>query len=192
MLFSFCVIACVVLMGIEWHFACVSSFVLAKLRRGNTPRSSEFAMALEAADLCDFAVLALESGGNLEQAVNLGCCALTSPHGRRFARRVRGHLACGSNVIDALTAAARDVGHAGVSEVARACALSARMGNGVSCALAQSAQTLRAHVATTLEERAARLPVLMLFPLVVFILPVIVLLLTGGAVVEFAKMLATA
>jgi tight adherence protein C len=192
MFLSLCVVACVVLMGMEWHFAAISSFVVPKFRRASRFRSSEFAMALEAADLCDFAVLALESGGNLEQAVNLGCCALTSPHGRKFALRLRGNLACGSNVIDALSAAAGDVGHAGGCEVARACALSARMGNGVSGALAQSAQSLRAYVATTLEERAARLPVLMLFPLVVFILPVIVLLLTGGAVVEFAKMLATA
>jgi tight adherence protein C len=170
----------------------------------NTPKStnslkindaisgSEFFTSLEAADFCDFISLVLESGGNFEKALQVGCCAFTSAQGTILSNRLRGFLACGADVVEALSAAAADAGHGGGAEVARACALSSRMGSGVGPVLVQVAETLRGRVSMALEERAARLPVLMLFPLVVFILPVIVLLLTGGAVSEFAKMLVTA
>jgi tight adherence protein C len=158
---------------------------------GATPKNirSKVQEQIEMADFCDLLALSLEAGNNLGLAFASAHSVLLSPVGLAFARGVKGQLACGVSVSDAFQKAAEHEKYEAAAELSASLVLAIRVGNGAALATRRFAQDLRSRAASTLEERAARVPVLMLFPLAVFILPVVCVLLTAGAVAEFLRTL---
>jgi tight adherence protein C len=144
---------------------------------------------IEMADFCDLLALSLEAGNNLGGAFASAHSVLLSPVGIAFVRGVKGQLACGVPVATAFQRAADHEEYEAAAELSASLALAISVGNGAALATRRFAQDLRSRAASTLEERAARVPVLMLFPLAIFILPVVCVLLTAGAVAEFLRTL---
>ncbi len=144
---------------------------------------------MEMADFCDFLALSLEAGNNLGVAFLSAHMVLTSAVGVAFARGVKSQLACGVSVSAALQRAATRENYEVATELSSALNLATSVGSGLAFAARKYAQDLRSRASSTLEERAARMPVLMLFPLAIFILPVVCVLLTAGAVAEFLRTL---
>ncbi len=159
------------------------------LRFKLAPPRSVVREQLEMADFCDLLALSMDSGANFMKAFESAGVALVSQHGRAFAKGVRAQVFCGVPVGVAMRKSARSELYSMGTELIQAVDLAASMGNGLALAARKLSGELRNRAASTLEERAARMPVLMLFPLAVFILPVVLVLLTAGSVAEFLKTL---
>ncbi len=144
---------------------------------------------LEMADFCDLLAHALDAGANTQNAFFDAQAAFVSEAGKKFAHRVGGQTLCGSPIVTAMRNAVLQENYTVAHDLISAMKISADMGTGLVAAARQTAQDLSEQASTTLEERAARVPILMLFPLAFFILPVVCILLTAGAVTEFLRTL---
>lgn len=144
---------------------------------------------MEMADFCELFALSLQAGANFSLAFSQAQNSFVSASGKRFAKRVRSQIFCGIPLASAFSSAAQLESYEVAHDLASVMALAASMGGGVAVASQKLAQDFRNRSVTELDERAARVPVLMLFPLAIFILPVICVLLTAGAVSEFLRTL---
>lgn len=121
-------------------------------------------------------------------AAALSTAAELVPEGkaRCFAERVRAGLYAGLSWAGAVAQAGCDDDSRRLAEMLR---LSQDMGAGIGQGLAALADSMRRQHMAELEERTARLPVKMLFPLVLFILPSLLILLGAGVVADLISLL---
>ena len=136
----------------------------------------------ELAAFLDACVLCLDAGLSLPFAFEEAATRLQSPETLDYARRVLRHYALGATFSQALENSKNSLTNDFFNEVGDALLVSLRLGSDISAALDGLAQQYRAQAKSQVEEMAARAPVKMLFPLVLFILPVIFILLGSGTI----------
>ena len=129
------------------------------------------------ASLADVVVLAVRAGVSPRQAL---LQAAESAEEETAPAGVKRLVAVGLSVSEAIRHV-RGKQDGPMGDVLDTIAFSAEMGTSVGSALDRQSLSLRSEAMARLEEQAGKTPVKMLFPLVLFLLPEILILLVGGA-----------
>jgi tight adherence protein C len=143
------------------------------------------------ADGLDMMVICAEAGLGLEATLNRVSVEIVHAHSRLAAElaRTSSELGMASDSRTALTNLGARTGLPGLTRLATTMIQSQQYGTPLSASLRTLATELRQETLTRFEERAARLPVLLTVPMIVFILPCVFLIVAGPIVVQVFRAL---
>ena len=149
------------------------------------------ALAQAFPDLLDLLVVCLEAGLGMDAAIARVSAdlALHAPELAAELEQVTLELRAGAGRQDALRAMAQRTGLSELRALAAVLAQAGRFGTGVAASLRQHAAELRLRRRLLAEERAARLALKMLFPLIFCIFPSLLLVLLGPASIQVRQAL---
>ncbi|PIW12735.1 MAG: hypothetical protein COW34_13555 [Armatimonadetes bacterium CG17_big_fil_post_rev_8_21_14_2_50_66_6] len=139
-------------------------------------------------DTVDLLVLSMEAGMGFDGAVGEAVKAIKGPLSDEFAR-VLAEVAHGKGRSLAFRALASRTKMAELSLLVAAIDQAEKMGVGLASALRAQAAELRERRMMETRERAAKLPVKMMFPLVLFIFPALFVVILGPAVVQMKELM---
>lgn len=137
-------------------------------------------------DALDLLVICAQAGLGLEAAIERVAEEMRESHGeiaREFAFAAH-ELQMTADTRQALLGLGRRTGLDSLKRLAATLAQSLQYGTPLSAALRSLSAEMRQEMLTRFEERAARLPVLLTLPMVVFILPCIFIVVAGPAVIR--------
>jgi tight adherence protein C len=137
-------------------------------------------------DALDLLVICAQAGLGLETAIERVAEEMQGSHreiAREFAFTVH-ELQITGDARQALTSLGRRTGLTSLKRLAATLAQSMQYGTPLSAALRILSAEMRQEMLTRFEERAARLPVLLTLPMVVFILPCMFIVAAGPAVIR--------
>lgn len=170
-------------------FAAISScFAIARRQRGR--RRAAVADPFAVADVVDLFALACGAGLTVAAALRLVATHTSGPLGRALADAMS-EIDDGARSSDVLADLPVRVGEI-VRPLSSALSMAARYGTPVVPALERAALEIRLEQRRTLEERARKLPVQLLFPLVFCCLPAFALLTVAPFVLTVVDRLTTA
>ncbi|MBI3922046.1 MAG: type II secretion system F family protein [Armatimonadetes bacterium] len=138
-------------------------------------------------DVVDLVTLGLEAGLGFDGAVGQTIDKVKSPLTEELARSMR-EIAAGKTRSDAFRSMATRVKMPELSLLVTAIDQAEKMGVGLGTALRAQADELRERRRMWAQEQAAKLPVKMLIPLILFIFPALFIVILGPACVQFAEM----
>ncbi|NCO41374.1 MAG: hypothetical protein AUJ96_06190 [Armatimonadetes bacterium CG2_30_66_41] len=159
------------------------NMVLGRLIKGRHKR-----MKKSLPDTVDLLVLSMEAGMGFDGAVGEAVKAIKGPLSDEFAR-VLAEVAHGKGRSLAFRALASRTKMAELSLLVAAIDQAEKMGVGLASALRAQAAELRERRMMETRERAAKLPVKMMFPLVLFIFPALFVVILGPAVVQMKELM---
>lgn len=143
----------------------------------------------DVADFVDFMIISLTSGQTIPGSFTEARQALTHSEVLPYANRVIELYGMGSSFFDAVLDARAQCDHPYFLQVLDALEVSLKMGTNLSDSLDALGENLRRSGAGLVEEKAAKAPVKMLFPMVCFIFPAIFILLGAGVVRDLMQSL---
>jgi len=143
----------------------------------------KIAMQRASADTIDLLGLAMSAGVSMDTALKTVAENTTGPLSQEIAKATHA-MAVGMSRDDALKAMARRVDDADVTRFVSAIIQSERRGSSISDVLAIQSTELRRKQRQNAEEQAAKIPVKILFPMMVFILPTLGIIMMAPAVVN--------
>jgi tight adherence protein C len=152
-----------------------------RLARSVSRRQRQVTRALP--DFLDLLAVTVEAGLGLEAALSKVTQNRTDPLSQEI-QLTLARLRYGQTLGQSLRHMARRLDHPDVTRLCEALAQSQDLGTSLADTLRSQSQLLRELRRLRAEEQAARVPVKMLFPMVVFILPALFLLLLGPAVLR--------
>ncbi len=158
---------------------------------GTSPWRRRRALAHAFPDLLDLLVVCLEAGLGIDAAIARVSAdmALHAPELAAELEQVSLELRAGAGRQAALRAMAQRTGLHELQALAAVLAQAERFGTGVATALRQHAAELRLRRRQLAEERAARLALKLLFPLIFCIFPSLLLVLLGPAAIQVRQAL---
>jgi len=139
------------------------------------------------ADVVDLITLGLEAGLGFDGAVGQTIDKIKSPLTEELARCMR-EISAGQTRSAAFRAMASRVKMPELSLLVTAIDQAEKLGVGLGAALRAQAEELRERRRAWAQEQAAKLPVKMLIPLILFIFPALFIVILGPACVQFADM----
>ena len=139
-------------------------------------------------DTVDLLVLAMEAGMAFDGAVGEAVMAIQGPLSDELAR-VLAEVAHGKERSEAFRALAERTRMAELSLLVAAIDQAEKMGVGLAQALRAQATELRERRMMAAREKAAKLPVKMMTPLVIFIFPALFIVILGPAAIQVADMM---
>lgn len=148
-------------------------------------------IANELSDVLDLLVVSVEAGLGLSEAIKV-VGTESQRQGRIMGRElsiVSAEMAAGRSLGDALRSLAERSAVEDVKPLAATLIQSEQLGSQIGPALRASSDALRASRRLRAEESAQKLSVKILFPLVLLVLPAMLMLILGPAVLEIAKTL---
>lgn len=145
--------------------------------------SRKIAMQRAAADTIDLLGLTISAGVSMDSALRTVAENTTGPLSQEIAKATHA-MAVGVSRDDALKAMAQRVDDPDVTRFVNAIMQSGRRGSSVGDVLAIQSTELRRKQRQSAEEQAAKIPVKILFPMMVFILPTLFLIMMAPAVVN--------
>ena len=142
-------------------------------------------------DMLDLLVVCMEAGLGTDAAIGRVAAdmALTAPVLAAELQRVALELRAGAGKEDALRAMARRTGLAELQALVAVLVQAERFGTGIAASLRLHAAELRQQRRQVAEERAARLALKLLFPLIFCIFPALLLVLLGPAMIQVRQAL---
>lgn len=143
----------------------------------------------QCAEWIDSACTALQAGLSLFQAYRISTSLLSPSPVQRDFSLVEESFYLGSSFSESFNEAMRNARTEPVKRVLEALQRSQKLGSQASDVLCDIREVLQTELSTLHHERVARLPVQMLFPLAVFVLPALLLLVCAPLVGEFAALL---
>lgn len=164
----------------------VPDFILRKLRAGHLK-----ALERGLPDALDLMVICTEAGLGLEPTILRVAAEIHYAHpavAEEFAQTAS-ELRITSDVRAALLNAGTRTGLTGIKRLATTLVQTIQYGTPLSQALRTLAAEMRQETLTRFEARAARLPVLLTVPMIVFILPCVFLVVGGPAMVQVLKVM---
>lgn len=149
------------------------------------------AAARHFADMLDLLVVCLEAGLGADAAIARVAAdmSLTAPVLAAQLQQAARELRAGASREEALRAMARRTGLAEVQALANVLIQAERFGTGIAASLRVHAADLRVRQRQAAEEKAARLALKLLFPLIFCIFPALLLVLLGPAVIQVRQAL---
>ncbi len=138
-------------------------------------------------DVVDLITLGLEAGLGFDSAVGQTIDKVKSPLTEELARAMR-EIGAGQTRSNAFRAMATRAKMPELSLLTTAIDQAEKMGVGLGTALRAQSDELRERRRTWAQEQAAKLPVKMLIPLILFIFPALFIVILGPACVQFAEM----
>lgn len=137
----------------------------------------------EAAEFLDFVLLNLESGTNLEKAFFQGSQNLESTSLKLKTQKMKRICQLGFSFGQSIEILLKDSQNDSVlKDILENISLNLRLGSSIRVTLQHLSLNFRMMAITRLEELANEAPIKMIFPLVIFIFPVIFILLGAGAI----------
>jgi len=136
------------------------------------------------ADVVDLIVLALEAGLGFDQAVGEAVSKIKGPLSDEL-RRVLDEVRVGRQQADAFRAMAARVRMPELTLLVAAIDQAIRMGSGLAHSLRLQADEIRERRMAIVREKAGKLPVKMMLPLVFFIFPALFVVILGPAAIQF-------
>ncbi len=164
----------------------VPDFILRKLRAGHLK-----ALERGLPDALDLMVICTEAGLGLEPTIQRVAAEIHHAHravAEEFAQTAS-ELRITADVRAALLNAGTRTGLTGIKRLATTLVQTIQYGTPLSQALRTLAAEMRQETLTRFEARAARLPVLLTVPMIVFILPCVFLVVGGPAMVQVLKVM---
>jgi len=155
--------------------------IVRRIRRGYVAR-----LERHVPDALDLLVICAQAGLGLETAIERVAKEMHDSHreiAREFAFAAH-ELQMTADARQALTGLGRRTGLNSLKRLAATLSQSLQYGTPLSAALRTLSAEMRQEMLTRFEERAARLPVLLTLPMVVFILPCIFIIVAGPAVIR--------
>lgn len=149
------------------------------------------AVARHFADMLDLLVVCLEAGLGADAAIARVAAdmSLSAPVLAAELQQAARELRAGASREEALRAMARRTGLAEVQALASVLVQAERFGTGIAASLRVHAADLRVRQRQAAEEKAARLALKLLFPLIFCIFPALLLVLLGPAVIQVRQAL---
>jgi tight adherence protein C len=149
------------------------------------------AAARHFADMLDLLVVCLEAGLGADAAIARVAAdmSLTAPVLAAQLQQAARELRAGASREEALRAMARRTGLAEVQALASVLVQAERFGTGIAASLRVHAADLRVRQRQAAEEKAARLALKLLFPLIFCIFPALLLVLLGPAIIQVRQAL---
>lgn len=138
------------------------------------------------ADVVDLIVLALEAGLGFDQAVGEAVSKIKGPLSDEL-RRVLDEVRVGRLQSDAFRAMAARVRMPELTLLVAAIDQAIRMGTGLAHSLRLQADEIRERRMAMVREKAGKLPVKMMLPLVFFIFPALFVVILGPAAIQFMR-----
>lgn len=138
------------------------------------------------ADVVDLIVLALEAGLGFDQAVGEAVSKIKGPLSDEL-RRVLDEVRVGRQQADAFRAMAARVRMPELTLLVAAIDQAIRMGSGLANSLRLQADEIRERRMAMVREKAGKLPVKMMLPLVFFIFPALFVVILGPAAIQFMR-----
>ena len=138
------------------------------------------------ADVVDLIVLALEAGLGFDQAVGEAVSKIKGPLSSEL-RRVLDEVRVGRQQSEAFRAMAMRVRMPELTILVAAIDQAIRMGSGLANALRLQADEIRQRRMAIVREKAGKLPVKMMLPLVFFIFPALFVVILGPAAIQFMR-----
>lgn len=166
--------------------ACGISFRLVDTYLINRARTRQDIITSSLPDYADQVAICVEAGLNLDQAIRRTALSNAGPISDEFQRFLR-DIRVGMRRQDAYRALIDRVDLPDMSSFIRAVANGERHGVSIGEILVIQADELREKRRQRAEERAMRLPVLMLFPLSLCILPPLLAILIGPVLIELTR-----
>jgi tight adherence protein C len=136
------------------------------------------------ADVVDLIVLALEAGLGFDQAVGEAVSKIKGPLSDEL-RRVLDEVRVGRQQGDAFRAMSMRVRMPELTLLVAAIDQAIKMGSGLANALRLQADEIRERRMAIVREKAGKLPVKMMLPLVFFIFPALFVVILGPAAIQF-------
>lgn len=133
-------------------------------------------------DFIDLLLLNLDSGQNLQQAFQLSSNFTLDENLRHSTSRILFHYKLGTPFTTCLCDSLNKQNNPYFTELLETILISLQLGTPTQKALAELSKTLRIHAILKMEEYASAAAVKMVFPLVLFIFPVIFILLGSGSI----------
>ncbi len=166
--------------------AAVGGLMLPNMIIGQRRRSTRRAIENGLADGLDMMVICVEAGLGLEAAIQRVSIEVVHAHPKLAAELAITYndLSIGSDPRVALANIGERTGLTSLKRLGITLMQSVQYGTPLSAALRTLATELRAETLTRFEERAARLPVLLTLPMILFILPCVFLIVAGPIVVQ--------
>ncbi|MEO6907021.1 MAG: type II secretion system F family protein [Abditibacteriaceae bacterium] len=137
-------------------------------------------------DVVDLIVLALEAGLGFDQAVGEAVSKIKGPLSQELSR-VLDEVRVGRQQSEAFRAMAARVRMPELSLLVAAIDQAIRMGTGLAHALRLQADEIRERRMAIVREKAGKLPVKMMLPLVFFIFPALFVVILGPAAIQFMR-----
>ena len=149
------------------------------------------AAARHVADMLDLLVVCLEAGLGADAAIArvAGDMALSAPLLAAELQQAARELRAGASRDEALRAMALRTGLAEMQTLATVLVQAERFGTGIAASLRVHAADLRVRQRQAAEEKAARLALKLLFPLIFCIFPALLLVLLGPALIQVRQAL---
>ena len=138
------------------------------------------------ADVVDLIVLALEAGLGFDQAVGEAVSKIKGPLSDEL-RRVLDEVRVGRQQGDAFRAMSMRVRMPELTLLVAAIDQAIKMGSGLANALRLQADEIRERRMAMVREKAGKLPVKMMLPLVFFIFPALFVVILGPAAIQFMR-----
>jgi len=138
------------------------------------------------ADVVDLVVLALEAGLGFDQAVGEAVSKIKGPLSDEL-RRVLDEVRVGRQQGDAFRAMSMRVRMPELTLLVAAIDQAIKMGSGLANALRLQADEIRQRRMAIVREKAGKLPVKMMLPLVFFIFPALFVVILGPAAIQFMR-----
>jgi tight adherence protein C len=138
------------------------------------------------ADVVDLIVLALEAGLGFDQAVGEAVSKIKGPLSDEL-RRVLDEVRVGRQQGDAFRAMAARVRMPELTLLVAAIDQAIKMGSGLANSLRLQADEIRERRMAIVREKAGKLPVKMMLPLVFFIFPALFVVILGPAAIQFMR-----
>jgi tight adherence protein C len=165
----------------------VMGFVLPAARLKSAAKSRSDAIFKDLPDIVDMLAIAVEAGSGFEAAINTVCTNFESPLTEEL--RVALHeMELGSSRREALQQLRERVDVDAVRTLILSLLQADALGIPIGRVLKSQATEVRARRRAWAREKAAKLPVKIMFPLVLFIFPPIMALVLGPAVFSFSKL----
>ena len=169
--------------------AAVAGLMLPNMIIGQRRKTTLKAIENGLADGLDMMVICAEAGLALEATIQRVSVEVAPAHPMLAAELATtfNELSIGSDSRIALTNMGQRTGLTSLKRLAATLMQSIQYGTPLSAALRTLATELRQETLTRFEERAARLPVLLTLPMILFILPCVFLIVAGPIVVQVLK-----
>jgi tight adherence protein C len=165
----------------------LSGFFLPDLWLGEQDRSRRRSLMRELPDVLDLLASCMDAGLGFEQALGVILERGRSGHLREEFLEMMRLIRMGQSRRDALQAMARRVDEQDFTTFVTALVQAERLGVSISVTLKSQAGQLRGKRSQQVEKQALEAPVKLLFPLIVFIFPVVFLILFGPIIVRFMQ-----
>ena len=150
-------------------------------------RDRTTAMERDLPDVLDLLTIAVEAGLGLEQAMEAACADMTSPITEELARTLQ-EMSLGLSRSQAFENLRERSESQDISSFVAVLTQADALGMPIGRVLRSQAEEMRARRRARAREKAAKLPVKILFPVMLFILPPLMIIVVGPAAASIARL----